>query len=97
MVVAETLRRQHIDRREIQIMIQLDMQNSRMKDFYDIWIFSRTLAFSGSSLSQALRSTFNRRHTGVPVIPPVMAATKVPATSAEHPVRCKQPAPWKHG
>jgi hypothetical protein len=63
-VVAETLRRQDM-RREIQLMVQFDMQNSRMKDFYDIWIFSRTLAFSGSSLSQAIRSTFNRRHTGV--------------------------------
>lgn len=28
-------------------MVNLDLQNSRMKDFYDIWILSRTLAFSG--------------------------------------------------
>jgi Nucleotidyl transferase AbiEii toxin, Type IV TA system len=91
------LRRQHIDRREIQIMVQFDMQNSRMKDFYDIWILSRTLAISGSPLSQAIRATFNRRHTGVPVIPPVVPTAKAPAKSAEHPVRCKPPGPWQHG
>lgn len=51
-------------------MVHLDLQNSRMKDFYDIWILSRTLAFSGPALSQAIRSTFDRRQTSVPVVPP---------------------------
>ena len=56
---------------KFQAMVHLDMQNSRMKDFYDIWILSRTLAFSGPALSQAIRSTFDRRQTSVPVVPPV--------------------------
>jgi predicted nucleotidyltransferase component of viral defense system len=56
---------------KFEAMVHLDMQNSRMKDFYDIWILSRTLAFSGPALSQAIRSTFDRRQTSVPVIPPV--------------------------
>jgi hypothetical protein len=56
---------------KFQAMVHLDLQNSRMKDFYDIWILSRTLAFSGPALSQALRSTFDHRHTSVPVVPPV--------------------------
>lgn len=30
---------------KFEAMVHLDMQNSRMKDFYDIWILSRTLAF----------------------------------------------------
>lgn len=55
---------------KFQAMVHLDLQNSRMKDFYDIWILSRTLAFSGPALSQAIRSRFNRRQTSVPVVPP---------------------------
>jgi predicted nucleotidyltransferase component of viral defense system len=43
---------------KFEAMVHLDMQNSRMKDFYDIWILSRTLAFSGPELSQSIRSTF---------------------------------------
>jgi hypothetical protein len=52
-------------------MVDLDLQNSRMKDFYDIWILSRTLAFSGHGLSQAIRYTFQRRQTSVPTAAPV--------------------------
>jgi hypothetical protein len=52
-------------------MVNLDMQNSRVKDFYDIWILSRTLVFSGPELSLAIESTFERRNTEVPVSPPV--------------------------
>jgi hypothetical protein len=52
-------------------MVDLDLQNSRMKDFYDLWILSRTLAFSGHGLSQAIRYTFQRRQTSVPIVAPV--------------------------
>jgi len=52
-------------------MVDLDLQNSRMKDFYDIWILSRTLAFSGYGLSQTIRTTFQRRQTSVPSVVPV--------------------------
>jgi predicted nucleotidyltransferase component of viral defense system len=61
---------------KFQAMVHLDLQNSRMKDFYDIWILSRTLAFSGPALSQAIRSTFDRRQTSVPVVPPVALTAK---------------------
>ena len=55
---------------KFQAMVHLDLQNSRMKDFYDLWILSRTLAFSGPALSQAIRATFDRRQTSVPIVPP---------------------------
>jgi len=61
---------------KFEAMVHLDMQNSRMKDFYDIWILSRTLAFSGPALSQAIRSTFDRRQTSVPAIPPTALTAK---------------------
>jgi len=57
-------------------MVHLDMQNSRMKDFCDIWILSRTLAFSGPALRQAIRSTFDRRRTRVPLVPPTALTEK---------------------
>jgi hypothetical protein len=47
-------------------MVDLDMQNSRMKDFYDIWVLSRTIDFSGNELSEAIRLTFERRKTPLP-------------------------------
>jgi predicted nucleotidyltransferase component of viral defense system len=47
-------------------MVDLDMQNSRMKDFYDIWVLSRTIDFSGNELSEAIRLTFERRMTPLP-------------------------------
>ena len=56
---------------KFEAMVHLDMQNSRMKDFYDIWILSRFLSFSGPALSRAIRSTFDRRQTSLPVVPPV--------------------------
>jgi hypothetical protein len=61
---------------KFEAMVHLDMQNSRMKDFYDIWILSRTLAFSGPALSQAIRSTFERRQTSVPAVAPAALTSK---------------------
>ena len=62
-------------------MVELDLQNSRMKDFYDIWILSRTLAFSGSTLSQAISATFARRQTPIPTESPTAFGTAFYADS----------------
>jgi predicted nucleotidyltransferase component of viral defense system len=59
---------------KFQAMVHLDLQNSRMKDFYDIWILSRTLTFAGPALSQAIRSTFDCRQTSLPVVPVALTA-----------------------
>ncbi|MFA5205749.1 MAG: nucleotidyl transferase AbiEii/AbiGii toxin family protein [Lentisphaeria bacterium] len=37
--------------------------NSRMKDFFDIWLLSRRHSFDGAILGQALHETFTRRGT----------------------------------
>ena len=52
-------------------MVSLGMANSRMKDFYDVWALARRFAFSGDRLCQAIRATFTRRKTPVPVDLPV--------------------------
>ena len=35
-------------------MVQLEIRNSRMKDFYDIWALSESFAFHGPELQQAV-------------------------------------------
>jgi hypothetical protein len=44
-------------------MIRHDLLNSRMKDFYDIWLLSRHFDFDGTSLTDAICKTFARRDT----------------------------------
>jgi len=52
-------------------MVELEMANSRMKDFYDVWTLARIREFDGSTLGRALKATFGRRHIPLPVEPPV--------------------------
>ena len=51
---------------KFQAMVILDSANSRMKDFYDIWLLANARPFDGSVLSQALEATFTRRQTTFP-------------------------------
>jgi predicted nucleotidyltransferase component of viral defense system len=47
-------------------MVDLGISNSRMKDFSDVAIAARRVAFDGESLAVALRATFRRRGTAFP-------------------------------
>jgi hypothetical protein len=51
---------------KLQAMVALGDANSRMKDFYDVWICSRHLDFNVSTLLQAIEATFKNRETAVP-------------------------------
>ncbi|HET6441788.1 MAG TPA: nucleotidyl transferase AbiEii/AbiGii toxin family protein [Phycisphaerae bacterium] len=51
---------------KLEAMVRLGFPNSRMKDFYDVWILSREFEFDGRVLSQAIRATFGRRKTRIP-------------------------------
>ncbi len=48
---------------KFEAMVKLRELNSRMKDFYDIWLLSRQFDFAGERLAEAIRLTFNRRGT----------------------------------
>ena len=48
---------------KLEAMVTLGMANSRMKDFYDVWMMSRELEFDGVTLGRAIRATFQRRRT----------------------------------
>ena len=52
-------------------MVKLGIANSRMKDFYDIWIIARMFDFDGSTLVTALERTFERRTTPLPLAAPL--------------------------
>ncbi|MGK7345738.1 MAG: nucleotidyl transferase AbiEii/AbiGii toxin family protein [Candidatus Nitrospinota bacterium M3_3B_026] len=47
-------------------LVNLWLANSRMKDFYDLWIIASEFDFYGLTLSQAIRNTFSRRRTHLP-------------------------------
>jgi hypothetical protein len=64
--------------------VELDMANSRMKDFHDVWTLARNLEFDGRRLSEAIRKTFERRRTKLPV------STPTPFTSDFFENRTKQ-------
>jgi predicted nucleotidyltransferase component of viral defense system len=51
-------------------MVVLDIRNSRMKDFYDIWFMAKTWTFDMASLTKAIRASFERRGTPVPTAAP---------------------------
>ncbi len=53
-----------------QAMVYMDMANSRMKDFYDIWYLMHNQSFKGSALQKAIELTFQRRKTKLPNEPP---------------------------
>ena len=47
-------------------MVVLDIRNSRMKDFYDIWFMANTWNFEMATLRDAIRASFERRGVGIP-------------------------------
>ena len=50
---------------KFQAALHLADLNSRMKDYYDIWFLSKTCAFEGRTLQDAIVSTCKRRRTEI--------------------------------
>jgi hypothetical protein len=48
---------------KFEAMLKLGGLNSRMKDFYDIWVLSQQFDFDGAKLTEAMRLTLNHRGT----------------------------------
>lgn len=55
---------------KFQAMVALGRTNTRMKDFYDIWILSRNFEFTDDRLARAVKATFARRDTPIPIEAP---------------------------
>jgi predicted nucleotidyltransferase component of viral defense system len=50
---------------KFEAMVKLGPLNSRMKDFFDIWLLSRLYEFTGETLISAISSTFRTRSTDI--------------------------------
>ena len=49
----------------------LGMTNTRMKDFFDLWVLLHDATLEDAELQHAIEATFTRRHTAMPGIPPI--------------------------
>lgn len=54
---------------KFEAMVKLGVLNSRMKDFFDIWIVSREFDFDGTALTKAVARTFANRGTAIDLRP----------------------------
>jgi predicted nucleotidyltransferase component of viral defense system len=52
---------------KFEALVKLGQANSRMKDFYDMWLLARERKFESDGLALAIAATFARRETGIPV------------------------------
>ncbi|MGE9266737.1 MAG: nucleotidyl transferase AbiEii/AbiGii toxin family protein [Verrucomicrobiales bacterium] len=51
---------------KLEAAVSLGIENSRMKDFYDLHWLRSHLDFDGETLAEAVANTFNRRETAIP-------------------------------
>ena len=56
---------------KLEAMIYLGEPNSRMKDFFDVWFLSQRFEFSGQTLMEAIKATFQQRKTPLPNESPI--------------------------
>ena len=56
---------------KFEALVTLGIANSRLKDFYDLWLIAQTFEFKRSVLIEAVRRTFERRETALPVSIPI--------------------------
>ena len=56
---------------KFQALVELGIANTRMKDFYDLWMLARRFDFEGGRLARAIAATFERRRTPIPTEAPL--------------------------
>jgi Nucleotidyl transferase AbiEii toxin, Type IV TA system len=64
-------------------MVELGINNSRMKDFFDLAVIATTSALEGCILVEALRATFARRSTALPASTPIALTSEFAADPAK--------------
>ena len=68
---------------KLQALVQLGMANTRMKDFYDLWMLARQFDFEGERLGQAIAATFERRRTPIPAEAPLALTSEFHGNAAK--------------
>lgn len=61
---------------KLQAMVMLGMANSRMKDFFDLWVLAQRFEFDGAIVARAIQATFERRRTAIPLVIPTALGTE---------------------
>lgn len=56
---------------KLEAAITLGIANTRMKDYYDLWVLCEREVFEGVMLARAIQATLNRRETQIPETIPV--------------------------
>jgi len=56
---------------KFEAIVKLGLVNSRLKDYYDLWMLAKFDSMSPHRLFEAVRATFHRRRTAIPAQPPV--------------------------
>ena len=64
-------------------MVHRGIANSRMKDFYDIWLLATTYTFEANTLRNAIQSTFTGRDTPIPSATPLALTAEFAEDSAK--------------
>lgn len=67
--VLKTYNRETAIAEKFEAMVSLGRLNSRMKDFFDIWLLATTAEFRGELLQAAISATFARRGTAMTLDP----------------------------
>ncbi len=67
--IIRTYSRESMIAEKFEAMVRLGVVNSRMKDFFDVWLLSRQFDFDRCILADAIRQTFQHRDTEVPENP----------------------------
>ncbi len=71
---------------KVESMLEKGLLNSRVKDYYDIWMLSRNLVFEGGELRDAISATCTHRDTAIPTARPSVLDNEYadqPATRAQ--------------
>jgi predicted nucleotidyltransferase component of viral defense system len=57
--------RESVVAEKLESIVRFGMLNSRLKDFYDIWLMANRLDFDGGELGAAIQATFSNRNRNV--------------------------------
>jgi hypothetical protein len=71
---------------KLHAIVVLGMNNSRMKDFFDLAVIARTSELDGATLASAIRATFARRNTPLPTSVPAALT----AEFSSNPIKAQQ-------
>lgn len=68
---------------KFEAIVSLGIANSRMKDYFDLWVLARLSKLDRAVLRQAIRATFSRRGTVLPATLPVGLSEEFSADAAK--------------